>query len=74
MHTPEQRIVELRHELGMLRTALEFTAEPAARNRIFARVNACVMEYTQLVEARLSAVVPADEPLRERSLGEASPG
>jgi hypothetical protein len=65
MHNPEQRIVELQYELGMLRTALELMKSPTDRNRIFARVSMCVAEYTQLVDERLSTVVLTDEPRTE---------
>jgi hypothetical protein len=54
MCIPEQRIAELHHELGMLRTALEFIHDPADRDRIFARINACIAEYTHLLDERLS--------------------
>jgi hypothetical protein len=71
MHRLEQRIAELRYEIGMLRTALEFLHDPADRNRILRRASACVAEYTQLLDARLSAILSVDEPLTARQLGEA---
>jgi hypothetical protein len=61
MNSMEQRIAELHHELSMLRIALEFLHEPPARERIYARINTCIEEYTQLVDWRLSDVIPQGE-------------
>jgi hypothetical protein len=66
----EPRIAELRHELAMLRAALELTTNFADRARIFARVDAVVSEYSQLLNARLAAVLPVSPPLHERAVGD----
>jgi hypothetical protein len=71
MHNAERWITGLRYKLGLLRTALEFASDSTARDRVFARINACVTEYTQLVEERLVAVIPADA-LTERHVGDAT--
>ena len=69
MVTTEQRLAELHEELAMLRSGLEFTTHSADRARIFVRLDAAVAEYTQLVNARLAAVLSVSAPLIERSLG-----
>jgi hypothetical protein len=61
MDSMERRIAELHSELSMLRIALEFLSEPPDRNRIYARITVCIEEYTQLVDGRLSTIIPADE-------------
>jgi hypothetical protein len=71
MRNIEQRIAELHYELGMLQAALEFMSDPTDRYRILSRASACVAEYTQLVDARLSTILSVDEPLTARQLGEA---
>jgi hypothetical protein len=44
----------------MMRTALELFADPLIRQRIIARITACIAEYTELVDGRLSTVIVAD--------------
>ena len=70
MSATERRIAELRHDLAMLRAALELTTNFADRGRIFARVDAAVSEYTQLVNARLTVMLSVSAPLNERSIGD----
>jgi hypothetical protein len=72
MAATEQRIAELRHELTMLRMALEYTTSFADRARILAQFDRAVTEYTRLVEARLHNVLASAEPLVERSVGDTS--
>jgi hypothetical protein len=74
MDDTKRRIADLRHEIGTLRAGLMATTNPLAWRRILVRANACTAELTQLVNQRLSAVIAiADEPLRERSVGETDP-
>jgi hypothetical protein len=70
MSITERRIAELRYELAMLRAALELTTNSADRARIFARVDAAISEYSQLVNARLTALLAASPPLNERAAGD----
>jgi hypothetical protein len=73
MDNVELRLAELHYELGMLRTALELMSDPADRGRILVRVSACVAEYTQLIDGRLSATISAYGPSTKRCMGKADP-
>ena len=69
MNTIDRRIAELRAEISSLRVALEVMGTPSDRDHIFKHINVCIVEYTELVNQRLSALIPTDQPLTERHIG-----
>ena len=69
MNTIDRRIAELRAELSSLRVALEVMGTPSDRDHIFKRINVCIVEYTELINQRISALIPTDQPLTERHVG-----
>jgi hypothetical protein len=62
MFDRDRQIDELHQELLMLNTALELIHDPPARERIFARINACITQYTQLVDGYVGIVLSSEMP------------
>jgi hypothetical protein len=68
MRSTNQRVVELRQEIGMLKVALQVTNDSAAWRQIYTRLNACFKETIALAEHRLQT--PLRAQLQERSVGD----